>query len=96
MYMGEDRIQRWVVSHRDRGVQNWLDTTGLPRGYLSHRWAYSEIPPEQDWPTIKAEKIHFNQVDEYMPPDMPRLNKQQRREVISVRQAHVQRRYRVF
>ena len=43
MYMGPDHVQRWVVSHRDPGIQNWLDTTGLPRGYLSHRWAYSEI-----------------------------------------------------
>lgn len=96
MHMGEDRIQRWVVCHRDPGVQNWLDTTGLPRGYLSHRWAYSEIPEEKDWPTIKAEKIRFDQIEEYFPQDMPRLSVQERRDVIAVRQEHVQRRYRVF
>lgn len=96
MYMGEDRVQRWVVAHKDPGVQNWLDTTGLPRGYLSHRWAYSEIPDQKDWPTIKAEKIRLDQVDDYIPADMPRLSTQQRREVIHVRQQHVQRRYRVF
>ena len=96
MYMGEDRVQRWVVAHRDPGVQNWLDTTGLPRGYLSHRWAYSEIPDEKDWPTIKAEKIRLDQVADYMPQDMPRLSGEERRQAIRVRQAHVQRRYRVF
>ncbi|MEM8498592.1 MAG: hypothetical protein AAF542_11260 [Pseudomonadota bacterium] len=96
MYMGKDHVQRWVVSHKDPGIQNWLDTTGLPRGYLSHRWAYSEIPPEKDWPTIKAEKICFDQIEGYIPEDMPRLSEQQRRHEISVRQAHVQRRYRVF
>jgi hypothetical protein len=96
MYMGEDRVQRWVVAHRDPGVQNWLDTTGLPRGYLSHRWAYSEIPEEKNWPTIKAKKIRFGQISEFMPGDMPRLSAEQRSEVIRVRQKHVQKRYRVF
>ena len=96
MHMGEDRVQRWVVAHRDPGVQNWLDTTGLPRGFLSHRWAYSEIPDEKDWPTIKAEKIRFDQIADYMPEDMPVLTAEERRDVIRVRQEHVQRRYRAF
>ncbi len=96
MYMGQDRVQRWVVAHRDPGVQNWLDSTGLPRGFLSHRWAYSEIPDEKDWPTIKAEKIRFDQVADYMPEDMPVLTAEERRDVIRVRQEHVQRRYRAF
>ena len=96
MYMGQDRVQRWVVAHRDPGVQNWLDSTGLPRGFLSHRWAYSEIPDEKDWPTIKAEKIRFDQIVDYMPEDMPVLTAEERRDVIRVRQEHVQRRYRAF
>lgn len=96
MYMGADRVQRWVVAHRDPGVQNWLDTTVLPRGFLSHRWAYSEIPDEKDWPTIKARKISFDDIDDYMPSDMPRVSSAQRCEVIRMRQKHVQRRYRVF
>ena len=54
MYMGKDHVQRWVVAHRDPGVQNWLDTTGLPRGYHSHRWAYTELPPKEQWPTISV------------------------------------------
>jgi hypothetical protein len=96
MYMGEDGVQRWVVAHRDPGVQNWLDTTGLPRGFLSHRWAYAEMPDEKDWPRIRAEKIRFDQVADYMPADMPVLSVRERSEVIRVRQRHVQRRYRVF
>lgn len=96
MYMGEDGIQRWVVAHRDPGVQNWLDTTGLPKGYLSHRWAYSELPPKHQWPTIKAKKIRFDQIQQHFPADMPWLSAQQRRQVIAIRQAHVQRRYRSF
>ncbi len=96
MYMGEDGIQRWVVAHRDPGVQNWIDTTGLPRGFLSHRWAYSQLPPESEWPVITAKKIRFDQISEHFPADMPRLTSAQRKQVIASRQRHVQRRYRVF
>lgn len=96
MFMGEDGVQRWIIAHKDPGVQNWLDTTGLPKGFLSHRWAYAEMPAEEDFPTIRAEKIRLDQVEDYIPADMPRLTPQQRRDEIAVRQAHVQRRYRVF
>ncbi len=96
MYMGKDRVQRWVVAHRDPGVQNWLDTTGLPQGFLSHRWAYTEIPDESEWPVITAKKIRFDEIDSHFPADMPRLSAEQRSEVIRVRQEHVQKRYRVF
>ncbi len=96
MHMGPDGVQRWVVAHRDPGVQNWLDTTGLSVGCLSHRWAYSELPEEKDWPKITATKIPFDKVREYFPEDMPVLTEEERREAIYIRQQHVQRRYRVF
>ncbi|MGI9295713.1 MAG: hypothetical protein ACR2PS_17165, partial [Pseudomonadales bacterium] len=62
MYMESDKVQRWVVAHRDPGVQNWIDTTGLRKGYLSHRWAYSTLPAKEDWPTIDVKKIHFDEI----------------------------------
>lgn len=96
MYMGEDGVQRWVVAHRDPGVQNWLDTTGLPEGYLSHRWAYSVLPDEADWPTIRAQKIKFDEIGNFFPADMPRVSEGLRRQAISIRQLHLQRRYRSF
>jgi hypothetical protein len=96
MYMGPDGVQRWVVAHRDPGVQNWIDTTGLPRGYLSHRWAYSVIPEKKDWPKITGKKIRFDEIDAHFPADMPRITPSDRRAEMAVRQAHVQRRYRVF
>lgn len=96
MYMGPDRVQRWVVAHRDPGVLNWVDTTGLPRGYLSHRWAYSELPDEADWPKITAKKIRFDEIPDAFPADQPRVTPGERREAIRIRQRHVQRRYRAF
>ncbi len=96
MYIGEDRVQYWVVSHRDPGVQNWIDTTGLPRGFLSHRWAYSEQPAEEDFPKISAQLVPFDQVDQLVPADQPRVTPEERREAIKIRQRHVRRRFRVF
>jgi len=96
MYMGADGVQRWVVTHRDPGVLNWVDTTGLPRGYLSHRWAYSELPDKSNWPKITARKIRFDEIANAFPDDQPRVSPEERREAIRIRQRHVQRRYRVF
>jgi hypothetical protein len=96
MYTGADQVQRWIVAHSDPGIQNWLDTTGLPRGHLSHRWAYSQAPGEKDFPTITARKIKLSEVDDVIPADMPRLSQEQRAREIAIRQAHVQRRYRSF
>ena len=96
MYMGKDQVQRWVVAHHDPGVQNWLDTTGLPKGYLSHRWAYSKLPDKDQWPKITAKKIPFDQIASHFPIDQPILTETQRRDIIKIRQRHVQKRFRVF
>ncbi len=95
-HMGRDGVQRWVVAHRDPGIQNWIDTTGLPRGYLSHRWAYAQMPDESKWPKILARKIRFDEIAAAFPSDQPRVGAEARREAIRIRQRHVQRRYRVF
>ncbi|MRI33813.1 hypothetical protein EOPP23_12535 [Endozoicomonas sp. OPT23] len=97
MYMTPgSNVQRWVVSHKDPGVKNWLDTTGLRQGYLSHRWAYSELPPKDSWPTISAKLIKLDEVQGHFPEDMPILTPEERAKDIAARQEHVQKRYRVF
>jgi hypothetical protein len=68
----------------------------LRKGYLSHRWAYSSLPPREEWPTITGKKIPFAQIRQHFPDDMPQISPQQRKQAIAIRQAHVQRRYRVF
>jgi hypothetical protein len=96
MHMDDNNIQRWVISHRDPGVKNWIDTTGLPRGYLSHRWAYSELPPKDQWPTISAKIVKVDEIDAMIPASMPRLTAEERRKDIAIRQAHVRKRFRAF
>ena len=91
-----DGVIRLVVAHRDPGVANWLDTTGHPEGFLSPRWAYSETPPPESWPRIRAKKVAFDEISEHLHPDTPRIRPDERRAQIQARQRHVQRRYRAF
>lgn len=96
MHLGPDNIQRWVIAHKDPGILNWLDTTGIEKGFIANRWVYSEFPEQADWPKIFAKKIRFSEIDSHMPEDMPRVTPEQRKAAIAIRQAHVQRRFRVF
>ncbi|MEM9175306.1 MAG: hypothetical protein AAGC67_08720 [Myxococcota bacterium] len=96
MYMGEDGVQRWIVAHRDPGVMNWIDTTGLDSGFLSHRWAYSELPDKEDWPTITCRVVPFDEAAACFPADQPKVSPAERAEAIRIRERHVQKRFRVF
>lgn len=90
-----DGAYRWVVCHRDPGVANWVDTTGLPHGYLTIRWTYPEQPPKEQWPSLQVQKISFNEIADYMPAAR-RVSTEERQAAILVRHRHVQRRYRQY
>lgn len=89
-----DGVYRYVVAHRDPGVPNWVDTTGLPEGFLTFRWTYPQ-PPDR-LPATKVTKIRFADVLANLPADVRTVSGAERRERIRVRQAHVQRRYRQY
>ena len=91
-----DGVYRWVVAHRDPGIYNWVDTTGLDHGYLTIRWTYNTPPPRQDWPVLKVRKVHFDQLDEYFPSGRRNTSADQRAADILLRHRHVQRRYRQY
>jgi hypothetical protein len=91
-----DGVIRWVVAHRDPGVPNWLDTTGHSEGFLTPRWAYSETPSPEEWPTIRAKKVPFDEIREHLHGGTRSISPEERREQVRARQRHVQRRFRVF
>ncbi len=86
----------YVVAHRDPGIRNWLDTTGLPRGSMVHRFTYPEEPAGENRPTIEGTKVRFDALAQHLPDDVPRYTEEERRSEIAVRQAHVQRRLRQY
>jgi hypothetical protein len=87
-----DGAVRYVVAHRDPGVPNWLDTTGLPEGFMALRWTYSRKPDAL--PTVKVTKVGFDEIRHRLPAETRSVTPDERRQQIHVRQAHVQRRYR--
>jgi hypothetical protein len=91
-----DGVYRWVVSHRDPGVANWVDTTGLPHGYLTIRWTYASQPPREQWPSLAVKKVAFDQVNSCFPADERRVGVDERAQQILIRHRHVQRRYRQY
>ncbi len=88
-----DNALRFVISHRDPGVANWVDTTGQPEGYMCIRWAYSEKPRE-NLPSASVKKLRLDEVIDTLPAATPRVTPEERRRQIAIRQEHVQRRYR--
>jgi len=96
MEMTEDGTYRWVVAHRDPGVPNWLDTTGLSHGFLTVRYTYEAQPPPEQWPTLRVQKVPFDAIREHLPADTGSRTPAQRRETILMRHRHVQRRYRQY
>jgi hypothetical protein len=94
--LDHDGVLRWVVAHRDPGVPNWVDTTGHREGFMAPRWSYSETPPEAQWPTVAARRVHFDEIRKHLPEGVRTLSPEERAGRIRIRQEHVQRRYRVF
>lgn len=90
----EDGVIRYVVAHSDPGVPNWLDTTGVPRGFLSLRWTYAEEPESLPEATVRT--VRLDELRQHLPPGTRQVSAAERSEQIAIRQAHVQRRYRQY
>jgi hypothetical protein len=89
-----DGAVRYVVAHRDPGVPNWLDTTGLPEGFMALRWTYAT--PPADLPTASVAKMALYDVRRRLPAGVRTVSPAERRDQIRIRQAHVQRRFRQY
>jgi hypothetical protein len=90
----DDGVVRYVVAARDPGVPNWLDTTGLPKGFLSFRWTYSQDPGQL--PEITVSTVQLDEVRSHLPATTRDVSPDERAAQIAIRQGHVQRRYRQY
>jgi hypothetical protein len=68
-----DRVFRAVISARDPGVHNWLDTAGYPRGAIQGRWFDTDQRPT---PTIR--KVKVGEVMSYLPADTRKVSSAER------------------
>lgn len=68
-----DRVFRAVISARDPGVHNWLDTAGYPKGAIQGRWFDTDARPT---PTVK--KVNVADVLTHLPPDTRKVSPAER------------------
>jgi hypothetical protein len=68
-----DGVFRAVISARDPGVHNWLDTSGYPRGAVQGRWFDTDARPT---PAIR--KVRLHEVTALLPADTKRVTPAQR------------------
>jgi hypothetical protein len=78
---------RVVVSARDPGVPNWLDSAGHSEGMIQYRWIWTQTRPQPS-----ARVLPLAAVRSALPPDTPRVSPAERRRALALRQRHVQRR----
>ena len=88
-HVDADGRVRYVISLRDPGVQNWLDTAGWTEGSLCARWTVCTKYPTG----ISARLVKLDELDRHLPADTPRVDAAERARIIAARQAAISRRY---
>lgn len=82
-----DGVFRTVISARDPGVHNWLDTAGYPSGAIQGRWFEAS---EKPMPSIR--KVKLAEVSEHLPADTRRVSAAERAEALRKRRLTAQMR----
>jgi hypothetical protein len=78
--LDKDGKFRAVVSAKDPGVPNWLDTAGYQRGIIQGRWKDGSSTP---LPTMT--KVKLDDVRRHLPVDTPTVTTQQREVALRLR-----------
>ncbi len=85
-----DGLIRYVISERNPGVANWLETLGHPEGMMMLRWQHTarELTPA-DGPTVEV--VAFDEVASRLPHDQS-VSAQEYADRITARQVGVAKR----
>jgi hypothetical protein len=86
-HLDGQRIFRAVISARDPGVPNWLDTAGNPRGAVQGRWLDCD---ERPLPTMR--KVNIVEIRDLMPSDTPVISPAAREAALRERRLRAQMR----
>ncbi len=91
--LSDDGAYHFVISARDPGYYNWLDTEGFERGVITLRYDGMPVPelPESQHPVARL--VRFDEIDQNMPAGAPRTKAGEREAAIAQRRRHVQERY---
>lgn len=78
---------RIVISEKDTGIKNWLDTSGYPRGIVQGRWTGCNSQPI---PTVT--KVKLADLSSFLPEDTAKITPQERQEILRERRHALQER----
>ncbi len=82
-----------VISHRDPGIHNWLDTGGLRRMQFGQRWQAFARGEEQPDPWMTARLVKFDALERELPSGVRRIDAIGRHEQLTARAAGYARRF---
>lgn len=89
--LSSDGLYHFVVSARDPGVHNWLNTEEHERGLIMMRWQGLDAAiPDALQPTARL--VDFDRLNEELPAEVLRVSDVERREQISARRRAALRR----
>ena len=91
-YLSSDGAYHFVISAKDPGVPNWLDTEGFSRGIILLRYDGLDAPaiPDEHHPTAKLVKL--SELRDSLPDGEPTVSRQERIGNLEKRRRHVQQR----
>ena len=81
-----DGITRIVLSHCDPGIDNWIDLSGIEKGYVLIRWLQCQAPE------TATRLLPLTEIEHFMPVDTRRVTPEQRQVAILKRALARQRR----
>lgn len=87
-HIDPDGIFRAVVTNRDPGIPNWLDTVGHREGSLIYRWNLADETP---YPETRV--IRLADLADHLPSTTPRISADERSREIERRRQGVRRRF---
>lgn len=79
-----DGLVRWVISPRDPGVRNWVDTCGAPQGFVFIRW--QGLGPDEAPPAPDLQAVGIADLSEALPAES-RVDHAERERELSARRA---------
>ena len=92
-HQSDDGAYYFVISSKDPGIQNWLDTEAHSNGLIMLRWqGPGEKISEADYPSVRL--VNFEDLTAELPQGTPAFSRTERRQQILERRVAISRRYR--
>ncbi len=91
-----DGSYTYVISNRDPGVHNWIDTTGLHETLIVVRWQLLPKNPDGSYggtPWTRGRKIKLDDLEAELPEGMKRITAEGRKQQLAERLAAFKQRY---